>query len=144
MSTEEKVKDFCAAWQTLGIIYEDYARKAGISYNSLYILSAIFQTENCTQKQICERTLLPKQTVNNVVTAFYKSGYIGFCELPENRRIKIIHLTEKGRQYADELLPKIHVSNLKAMETLTEEQQNMLIQLTNQYAAAFRKEMLGN
>lgn len=141
---ENKVKNFCIAWQTLGMIYEDYARKSGVSYNSLYILSAISQSESCTQKQICERTLLPKQTVNNIVTAFYRSGYIGFCELPENRRVKIIHLTDKGRAYADELLPRIHASNLKAMETLTEEQQNTLIHLTNQYVAAFRREMLGD
>lgn len=144
METEDKVKQFCTAWQTLEIIYEDYARKSGVSYNSLYILSAISQTENCTQKQICERTLLPKQTVNNVVTAFYKKGYIGFCELPENRRIKIIHLTEKGREYADKLLPKIHTSNLKAMEALTKEQQDTLLHLIDQYVAAFRREMLGD
>lgn len=144
MSTEEKIKEFCDAWQTLGIIYEDYARKAGVSYNSLYILSAIQQSENCTQKQICETTLLPKQTVNNVVTSFYKSGYIGLCELPENRRIKVIHLTESGKKYADELLPKIYRSNVQAMETLTKEQQETLIQLMNEYVRAFRKEMLGD
>lgn len=144
MATEDKVKDFCSAWQTLGIIYEDYARKSGVSYNSLYILSAIYQIENCTQKQICEKTLLPKQTVNNVITAFYKSGYIALCELPENRRIKVIHLTETGRQYAEELLPPIYKANRSAMETLTEEQQDTLIRLIDQYAAAFRKEMLGD
>lgn len=42
MATEEKVKDFCSAWQTLSTIYEDYARKSVVSYNSLYILSAIY------------------------------------------------------------------------------------------------------
>lgn len=143
MGTEEKVSEFCSAWQTLSIIYEDYARKAGVSYNSLYILSAIYQSENCTQKQICEITLLPKQTVNNVITSFYKNGYIGLCELPENRRIKVIHLTEAGRQYAEALLPRIHTSNLRAMEALTDEEQNALLHTMNQYVAVFRKEMLG-
>lgn len=143
MATEDKVKDFCTAWQTLGMIYEDYARKPGVSYNSLYILSAISQTENCTQKQICEKTLLPKQTVNNVVTAYYKRGYVDLYELPENRRIKVIRLTENGRQYADELLPRIHQSNIKAMEILSQDEQEALINLTNKYASAFRKEMLG-
>lgn len=67
---------FANAWQSISVIYEDYARKSGISYNSLYILNAILYTENCTQKQICEKTLLPKQTVNKVITGFFKSGYI--------------------------------------------------------------------
>ena len=82
MDLDEKVRAFCNAWQSLSMIYEDYARKAGISYNSLYILYAIEQTQSCTQKFICEKTLLPKQTVNNVITTFYKNGYIELMELP--------------------------------------------------------------
>ena len=143
METNAKVRAFCSAWQSLSVIYEDYARKAGISYNSLYILDAIQQTENCTQKFICEKTLLPKQTVNNVVTAFYKSGYVELLELPENRRIKTIHLTPAGEQYADALIPHIYEANRKAMEALTEEQQDTLIRLMDTLVAAFRREMLG-
>ena len=143
METDAKVRAFCSAWQSLSVIYEDYARKAGISYNSLYILDAIQQTENCTQKFICEKTLLPKQTVNNVVTAFYKSGYVELLELPENRRIKTIHLTPAGEQYANALIPHIYEANRKAMEALTEEKQNELIRLMDTFVAAFRREMLG-
>ena len=124
------------------MIYEDYARKSGISYNALYILNAIQQIENCTQKQICERTLLPKQTVNNVITGFFKSGYIELQELPENRRIKTIHLTEKGMEYANTLIPHIHQADQLAMETLTEEQQDMLLHLIERYVSAFRQKML--
>ena len=119
MELDEKIRVFCGAWQSLSVIYEDYARKSGISYNSLYILNAIQQNENCTQKLICEKTLLPKQTVNNVISAFYKSGYI---ELPENRRIKTIQLTKKGTEYADTLISHIHQADQSAMQTLTEEQ----------------------
>lgn len=142
MTVEEKTKAFCNAWQSLSMIYEDYARKSGISYNALYILNAVQQIENCTQKQICERTLLPKQTVNNVITGFFKSGYIELLELPENRRIKTIHLTEKGREYANTLIPHIHQADRLAMETLTEEQQDMLLHLIERYVSAFRHEML--
>lgn len=143
MNIEEKTKAFCNAWQSISTIYEDYARKAGISYNSLYILNAIQQIKDCTQKEICEKTLLPKQTVNNVVTAFYKSGYIELREFPENRRIKTIHLTEKGEQYADELIPHIHQADKVAMKSLTVEQQDTLLALMDTYVSAFRKEMLG-
>ena len=143
MELDAKVRAFCNAWQSLSVIYEDYARKSGISYNSLYILNAIQQTENCTQKFICEKTLLPKQTVNNVITAFYRDGYIALLELPENRRIKTIHLTEKGEAYANALIPHIYDADRKAMEALSEEEQDTLLRLMNTYVSAFRKEMLG-
>lgn len=143
MNIEEKTRAFCNAWQSINIIYEDYARKAGISYNSLYILNAIQQTRDCTQKQICEKTLLPKQTVNNVVTAFYKRGYIELREFPENRRVKTIHLTPEGEQYAAALIPHIHQADKLAMGALTGEQQDTLLSLMDIYVSAFRKEMLG-
>lgn len=143
MDIESKTRDFCSAWQSIETIYEDYARKSGVSYNSLYILNAISQTEDCTQKQICEKTLLPKQTVNNVISAFFKSGYIELREFPENRRIKTIHLTEKGAEYAQTLVPHIQEASCKAMMALSEEQQNELLHLMELYVSAFRKEMLG-
>ena len=143
MDIESKTRIFCYAWQSISVLYEDYARKSGISYNSLYILNAILYTENCTQKQICEKTLLPKQTVNNVITSFFKSGYIELREFPENRRVKTIHLTEKGMQYAQTLIPHIHEADCKAMEALSEEQQDMLLKLMDTYVSTFRKEMLG-
>lgn len=83
---ESDVRQFCNAWQSLNRIYEDYARTVDIPYTSLYILSMITQTENCTQKIICERTLLPKQTVNTVITGFYKNSLVELRELPEDRR----------------------------------------------------------
>ena len=143
MNLEEKTRAFCNAWQSLNIIYDDYARKSGISYNSLYILNAIQQIKDCTQKQICEKTMLPKQTLNNVVTAFYKSGYIELRECPENRRVKTIHLTETGEQYADTLITHIHRADKLAMGALTEKEQDMLLSLMDKYVAAFRQEMLG-
>jgi len=143
LNIESKTRIFCNAWQSISIIYEDYARKSGISYNSLYILNAILYTENCTQKQICDKTLLPKQTVNNVITSFFKNGYIELREFPENRRIKTIHLTEKGMQYANNLIPHIHQADCKAMEALSEEQQDTLLKLMDIYVSTFRKEMLG-
>ena len=136
-----KTKEFCGAWQSLEIIYEDYARKIGVSYNSLYILNTIFENENCTQKQICEKTLLPKQTVNNVISAFYKSGYIELCELPENRRIKTIKLTEKGEEYAKPLVLRIDKASHLAMEALSDEEQDTLLKLINKYVSTFKKEM---
>ena len=142
MNIESKTRIFCNAWQSISIIYEDYARKAGISYNSLYILNAILYTENCTQKLICEKTLLPKQTVNNVITSFLKNGYIELREFPENRRIKTIHLTEKGMEYAETLIPHIHEADCKAMRALSEEQQDMLLELMDIYVSTFRKAML--
>lgn len=57
--------------------YEEYAKSVGLSFTSLTILCAIYRTEQCTQKRLCEQCFLPKQTVNAAVAAFYKKA--GSC-----------------------------------------------------------------
>lgn len=61
----------------------------------LIILYEIYEIENCMQKKLCEYCFIPKQTVNAVVTSFYKNGWIMLEEMPQDRRNKTIHLTEK-------------------------------------------------
>lgn len=141
-SIEDQVSQFCDAWQELNMIYEDYARSIDVPYTSLYILSLITRIDGCTQKTICEKTFLPRQTVNTVITGFYKKKWITLQELPEDRRIKTIHLTEAGKEYAGKIIPQIWDAELAAMEKLTDEQRTALLEGIRIYRDAFRTAML--
>mgnify|MGYP005778102169 CR=1 FL=1 len=138
---EAEMKQFCDQLQEINRIYEDYARSVDIPYTTLQILDLITKTENCTQKIICERTFLPKQTVNNVITTFYKQGYVRLQELPEDRRNKTIHLTESGQEYADKVIPQIREAEYGAMEKLTPQQRKNLLESMRIYSEMFRKVM---
>ena len=140
-NTEIAVQQFCDAWQGLNAVYEDYARRKGIAYTNLYILDIISKTAACTQKLICKRTLLPRQTVNTVITAFYKKGWIELRETPEDRRIKTIRLTAAGEAYAGTVIPQIHAAERATMDALTPEQQNALLDALRIYHDTFRGEM---
>nr|WP_294493585.1 MarR family transcriptional regulator [uncultured Mediterraneibacter sp.] len=139
---KDQVRQFCDAWQELNMIYEDYARSIGVPYTSLYILSLITKIDGCTQKTICEKTFLPRQTVNTIITGFYKKRWIILQELPEDRRTKTIHLTEDGKEYARKIIPQIQKAELEAMEKLTEEQRKALLEGIRIYRDAFRAAML--
>lgn len=123
--------------------YEDYAKSVGLNFTCLSILTVIYETENCTQKMLCEQCFLPKQTVNTAVTAFYKKGWIRMREMPKDRRNKTIHFTEEGRQETERILHKVRESELVAMDGLSEEEQNLLISLTRRYVTACKKTMTG-
>lgn len=139
---EEQVRQFCDAWQELNMIYEDYARSIDVPYTTLYILSLITRIDGCTQKTICEKTFLPRQTVNTIITGFYKKNWIILRELPEDRRTKTIHLTETGKEYAGKIIPQIWKAELEAMEKLTEEQRAALLEGIRIYRDAFRTAIL--
>lgn len=137
-----QVNAFCNEWHKINGIYDDYARSVDIPYTNLYILSMISQSDECTQKIICERTFLPKQTVNAIITGFYKKGLVELRELPSDRRNKTIHLTKAGKEYIKEIIPHIQGAEYAAMESLSEKQRNILIESLCIYKEAFRKAML--
>jgi DNA-binding MarR family transcriptional regulator len=136
---EMQVYKFCTTWQSLNKLYEEYAKSVNISYTSLIILILITRVETCTQKLICEQTFLPKQTVNSVITAFYREGYVELKELPTDRRNKTIHLTEEGKKFADKIVPKLREAEYKAMESLSPQQREDLLEGIDIYYKAFRK-----
>ncbi len=136
-----QAEQFCEQWQGLNHIYEDYARTVNIPYTTLYILNLITKIPNCTQKDICEAGLLPRQTVNTVITSFYKQDLVELRELPEDRRIKRVYLTEKGKAYADSVLPQIHQAEYEAMAQIPEAQREFLLSVMKRYCEIFRKTM---
>ena len=138
---ENEVEQFASEWQSITMTYSDYARSVGISYTSLQILRYITHTPNCTQKSICEMSFLPKQTVNTVITGFYRKG---FLEMPEDRRTKTIHLTERGQEYMDTFSPHIKKAEYEAMQALSEEQRAMLIEGIRLYGKIFREKIFAH
>lgn len=142
MPIDEEIEQFCSNLYALNRIYEDYARSVDVPYTTLEILNLIMTIENCTQKIICERTFLPKQTVNNVITSFCRQGLVELRELPSDRRNKTLHLTEQGKTYAEKLIPPVHEAERKAMKKLTARQRKGLLEGMKAYCEAFRSEFL--
>lgn len=139
---QEQVRAYWENWQELNMIYEEYARSLGLSYTSLKILSIITSSqEDCTQKTICQKSFLPKQTVNTVITSFLKQGFIRLAELPSDRRTKVILLTEEGKAYTDKVISKIRRVEYRAMEQLNEEERIALLESTRLYAEGCQKFM---
>lgn len=137
------IRAYCACLQEWNASYEDYAKSVGLNFTSLSILTAIYETENCTQKMLCEHCFLPKQTVNTAVTAFYKKGWVRMQEMPEDRRNKTIHFTDEGLREAEAILQKVQHSERTAMGKLSPEEQNLLISLTRRYITVCRNTMKG-
>ena len=61
-------------------VYSSWSKKHGVNYNEMLVLYTIRDNGFCTQKQICENYLLPKQTVNHVITSMLTDGLL--CDSP--------------------------------------------------------------
>ena len=140
---KEQICEYCSCLQEWNASYEEYAKSVGLSFTSLSILSAIYRTEQCTQKLLSERCFLPKQTVNAVITSFYKKGWVELRELPEDRRNKTVHLTDTGQAEAERILQKVRRSEQQAMGRLSEEERSILLSATRRYVTGCKDAMKG-
>lgn len=139
----KKIQSYWSCMHEWNASYEDYAKSVGLNFTSLSILTAIYETENCTQKKLCEGCFLPKQTVNAVVTSFYKKGWIRMQELPEDRRNKTIHFTEEGLREVEPIIQRTIKGECAAMAGLTEEEREQLLSLTRRYVTTCKDAMKG-
>ncbi len=97
-------------------VYSAWSKKHGISYNEMLVLYTIRDNGFCTQKQICDHYLLPRQTINHVIAEMRKRELLILS--PENciGREKAFVLTEKGKGYAAPLLESLSRIEIETIE----------------------------
>ena len=120
-------------------IYFEWSRRHNISYHEMLVLYTIRENGYCTQKQICDNYLLPKQTIHNIISNMRENGILIYDESLSVSREKVFVLSEKGREYAAPFLDSLDLVESGAMEILGKEKLNKLIELLLEYDMALNK-----
>ncbi len=120
-------------------VYENIAKKYGLNYNSLMVLYTLYEIDVCTQKIVCQRYLIPKQTVHSILKEFEKKGYIYFEPYPGSKREKIIKLTNEGKLFADPVIEKVNYIEEKTMENIGSKTCRSLVESTMAHCEQFEK-----
>jgi DNA-binding MarR family transcriptional regulator len=124
----EAIRGYYDVYFGIGEVYEKLAKMHGLTSSSLFVLQIIHQyPEQCTQHFICEKLLYPKQTVNTILDAFERKGYIFKKVAPWDKRSKYILLTPDGQQYADGILADmLHLEETAFLNMEADERTAML------------------
>ena len=132
----EELNRYYSIWQETNYVYAQWAKEHGISVSCLLALTAIDEGGgNCTQKEICQRWLIPKQTVNMILKDFENKKFVELLPMQGDKRNKRIQFTAAGREYADTILPELHEAELFVIQKVGIERMRML----NEYSALFIK-----
>jgi DNA-binding MarR family transcriptional regulator len=120
-------------------VYSAWSKKHGVSYNEMLVLYTIRDNGFCTQKQICDSYLLPKQTVNNVISSMLGAGLL--CDSPEytNGREKAFIFSDKGKAYAAPLLASLGEVEETAVEAMGIRKLRQMTALICEYDAVLTK-----
>lgn len=115
----EQLNRYYSVWQEYNYVYEEWAESHGMSVNSLLVLSAIHEGGNdCTQRKISQRWMIPKQTINMILKEFERKGLVELLPMQEDKRNKLIQFTPAGDEYADGIISKLRKAELYVIEEM--------------------------
>lgn len=130
-----------AVYNKTNAAYGKWAKRYGLSYNSLMILYIMEGKDSCTQKYICEELLLPKSTVHSILLDFIQKGYMELEASPDNKKEKIVILTDSGKEFSNSILSRLHAMEIRAMENLGPDLCGQMVYSNLLYCDFFQKEV---
>lgn len=119
-------------------LYDEYAKKNGMLMKTLLVVNVLFYDDfydkgGVTQREICQRTFQSKQTVNLIIKNLLADGYVTVTEVPENKRTKIVRMTDAGRAYCEKVVRHITWAEDTAMSMFSPEEQKQLVDLSRTF-----------
>ena len=115
-------------------LYSEYAKSHGMLMNTLLVVNALFYAKDgLTQRDICERTFQSKQTVNLIIRNLLNEAYVTVEERKENKREKLVRMTDAGRTYCEKVVRHVTWAEDTAMSMFSPEEQKQLIDLSRTF-----------
>ena len=114
-------------------VYAAWSKKHDISYNEMLVFYTIRDNGFCTQKQICDSYLLPRQTINHVFVKLCADGIIEISSEYSSGREKAFILTDRGRAYAGPLIDSLNRIEEKAIALMGEERICAMTELVQEF-----------
>ncbi len=141
MQTEQggSIQSYFQLMQAMDTLYEEYARKKGLTYMSLYILETVYEQGECTQKEIAAITLYPKQTVNMVIRSFLQKGWVALFSDEVDRRNKRVSLTKDGSAFAKAVIEPLWEAGCAAFMELDTGEREVMLRTLREFSVSFMK-----
>lgn len=93
----EQIGDVCTQ---VNLSYAVFAKNHQMNANELAIFYTLWTQEQATQKYIADKYHLAKQTINSLCKRLETDGFIAGDVKENNKREKVISLTDKGKAFA--------------------------------------------
>ena len=117
---QEQIRRLVLAVNVIDGVYSKQCKAIGIKENTLTLLYALDDGAAYSQKELSEKWLIPKTTLNTIVKECVAKGYLRLEPAAHNNE-KTLRLTKRGRQYAQEVLAPVYQTEQRALaKTLTE------------------------
>jgi len=104
--------------QKLIIHLQKSLSERGVEVTPIQVMLLFFlqQNDGLSLTQISQGLMLENPTVTGLIDRLEKSGYVKRSDHPNDRRVYLVHLTEKGKKVAKKALPIVKKLNEQIKE----------------------------
>lgn len=88
-------------------MYREVFKQHDLTEQQWRILRVLWETDNCTTKELSRNTLLPSPSLVGIIDRMKKKGLVSRTRSTEDRRKVYVLLTPKGQSLQAEIAPKI-------------------------------------
>lgn len=129
------LKEFNRIYKKTNEIYHDIALRLGLSDSAFDILYSISELgDGCLQKDICNATCIPKQTIHYSIRQMEKSGYLTLSS--GKGRSMHITLTDLGKNLLERTIYPVMQMEGEAFHCMTDEECQQMLALFGKYIQA--------
>ena len=119
---EELLRQYYESWLGLDAVYEKWAARRGVTFNVFNMLTMLYE-----QAELCRRLHLSKQTVASVIDSLEKRGMAVRRVARDDRRSRVVVLTEAGSAAARELSEAVKRFEIRALSMLRPEEREAMV-----------------
>jgi DNA-binding MarR family transcriptional regulator len=111
-------------YQKLIINLQKAFSKSGIEVTPIQVMLLFFLQKNdgSSLTQISQGLMLENPTITGLIDRLEKSGYVKRSDHPNDRRVYLVNITEKGNRVAKKALPIIKKLNEQIKEGYSKEE----------------------
>ena len=128
------------AWRSCDTAYLQLVRQWGISLNTVWALEYLVKHPDGVEPAVlADDTHMLRQTITVVLNDLEGRGYLTRAFHSTDRRRKIIRLTPTGQAFAQTVLSAISHAEQEAAATLTDEEQQRLLDYSRRFSQEFAR-----
>lgn len=131
MDAKKFFYEFGRALYKIDGYYSEFARKSKVKAKLLWVLYALNDGEEHTQKEVSETWEIPRTTVNTVVKELEANGFVVLSPIKGEKREMLVSLTESGKHYAEDKLAEIYAIEGRAFANLDDDNKKVIDHLNN-------------
>lgn len=111
------------------IIDNFFKKEFNLNYGQVFILSKIYKNDSINQHKLCKEYNLDKAGVGRILKKLEQKNLIKRKSDPEDKRSKLIFLTEKSKRIKDDFFQLFDKIENQIRHDLSDEEINILINL---------------